>query len=284
MHPPPPLSAASDHAPPTSEVLAELLRRGVESMFAQALEAEADDHVRGHADLRSPEGRRMVVRNGYLPHRDVQCGVGVLRVRQPRVHDHRLNPDGSRMRFASRILPPYARRTDAIHRSDPDRFFGGLAQGDLTEALVQVLGGDRSKLPESVVADLRATWAEDRRQRRTRTFGAPAGPDRAPTRFWATEIPVDALPSAGTSEPTRTSPRCVLVLAGQLDEAPPELVEVILGSPGDDQDWLDLLLDLRRRGLEVRPECVTEDAVPSFWQALRRLSLRGRVEQMAKGG
>ena len=46
----------------------------------------------------------MVVRNGYLPERDLVTGVGPLKVCQPRVR-HR---DGQR--FTSAILPKYLRR------------------------------------------------------------------------------------------------------------------------------------------------------------------------------
>lgn len=45
-----------------------------------------------------------VVRNGYLPTREVLTGLGPVEVHQPRVRDRR--PVGEREAFASAILPP----------------------------------------------------------------------------------------------------------------------------------------------------------------------------------
>ena len=47
--------------------LTELLRTGARELIAQAVEAELQALLDQHADNRLRDGRRSVVRNGYLP-------------------------------------------------------------------------------------------------------------------------------------------------------------------------------------------------------------------------
>ena len=62
-----------------------------------------------HTAERDHEGKRLVVRNGSLPERALQTGLGPISVRQPRVNDRRQG-----QQFTSAILPPYLRRVASI--------------------------------------------------------------------------------------------------------------------------------------------------------------------------
>ncbi|VAX17386.1 hypothetical protein MNBD_NITROSPINAE02-1546 [hydrothermal vent metagenome] len=55
----------------------------------------------------------MIVRNGYHHERDIQTGIGGVKVKAPRVRDLRSDEDDP-IRFTSRILPPYLRRTKSL--------------------------------------------------------------------------------------------------------------------------------------------------------------------------
>ena len=68
------------------DVLNEILQKGAQQMLASAIENEVADYLEGHADQRDENGRRLVVRNGYLPAREIQTGIGQVAVRQPRVN------------------------------------------------------------------------------------------------------------------------------------------------------------------------------------------------------
>ena len=83
--------------------LTEVLRRGASKLLAQAIEAEVETLLAQYADRRDEQGRQAVVRNGYLPERDVQTGIGAVAVKVPRVRDR----SHSGIRFHSGILPPY---------------------------------------------------------------------------------------------------------------------------------------------------------------------------------
>ena len=95
--------------------LTEVLRNGARALLAQAVEAEVADFLGKHADLKTEDGRRRVVRHGHLPERDVMTGIGPVAVRQPRVRDREAATDApERIRFTPSILPPYMRRSKSI--------------------------------------------------------------------------------------------------------------------------------------------------------------------------
>ena len=117
----------------TRTFLDEIVRQGAQQMLRASLENEVQEYVARMMHLRDEDGRREVVRNGYLPERDVVTGVGPVRIEQPRVRDRR-----SGHRFTSRILPPILRRVPSIDAFNPHfvpegdldgGFFGG-ADGD----------------------------------------------------------------------------------------------------------------------------------------------------------
>jgi len=64
--------------------LTEILRRGARQLLAQALEAEVSLFLEQFAESTDERGRRRVVRNGYLPEREVQTGIGPVPARVPR--------------------------------------------------------------------------------------------------------------------------------------------------------------------------------------------------------
>jgi hypothetical protein len=72
-------------------------------MLQVALEKEVQLFLDEHAARVDKEGRRLVVRNGHLPAREIVTGAGALEIRQPRVRDKSADPE-QRVRFSSSIL------------------------------------------------------------------------------------------------------------------------------------------------------------------------------------
>lgn len=60
----------------------ELVREGARRMLQAALEAEVADYLRRHQAERDEEGRALVVRNGRLRERTIQCGAGELKIQR----------------------------------------------------------------------------------------------------------------------------------------------------------------------------------------------------------
>ena len=116
--------------------LTEVLQAGARELLAQAVEAEVSVFLGSHAALVDAAGRRRVVRNGYLPERFIQTGIGPVSVRQPRVRDR---GDGA-IRFTSAILPRYLRRAKSLEDLLPWLYLKGISTGDFGEALAALLG------------------------------------------------------------------------------------------------------------------------------------------------
>src|SRR3954466_6845776 len=94
--------------------LTAVLRSGARRLLAQAIEAEAEAFLAGMADRRLGAGRPRVVRHGHGPGRTVQTGIGPVEVRRPKIRDRAPAGSGDRVRFTSRILPRWARRTRSL--------------------------------------------------------------------------------------------------------------------------------------------------------------------------
>ena len=81
-------------------LLDELLRDGAQRMLQTAIEQEVRAYVEEHQASVSADGRRLVVRNGHLPARAIQTGLGVGRSEQPRIADRRA---GRKFRFIREV-------------------------------------------------------------------------------------------------------------------------------------------------------------------------------------
>ena len=75
---------------------------------------------------------------------------GPIEVKQPRVDDRRIDENGVRFRFTSKILPPYLRKTKAIEDLVPWLYLKGISTGEMPDALVH-LGFDGRALSATSV-------------------------------------------------------------------------------------------------------------------------------------
>lgn len=83
------------------------------------------EYVAQYLALKDEQGRQRVVRNGYLPERAVQTGIGAVPVRTPRARDR-----GGELKFSSSILPPYLRCTRSLEEVLPWLYLKGLSTSD----------------------------------------------------------------------------------------------------------------------------------------------------------
>ena len=74
------------------------------------------------------------MRNGYLPERELQTGVGPVTVRVPKVRAK----TGEAVTFRSALVPPYVRKTRSLEAALPWLYLKGVSTGEMSEAL-QVL-------------------------------------------------------------------------------------------------------------------------------------------------
>jgi putative transposase len=66
--------------------LTEVLRDGARKLVVQAVEAKFENFLLEVSE-RLEDGRSRIVRNGYLPKRDILTGIGQVSIQIPRVRD-----------------------------------------------------------------------------------------------------------------------------------------------------------------------------------------------------
>ena len=235
--------------------LTEVLRNGARALLAKAVEAEVAVFLDKHADLKTEDGRSRIVRHGHLPEREVMTGIGPVAVRQPRVRDRQaVAGDPARIRFSPSILPPYLRRSKSIETLLPVLYLKGISTGDFSEALTALLGKDAAGLSASAVGRLKDGWQDDHAQWSKRDLSA-----KRYVYVWADGIHLQVR--------LEDEKQCILVIIGATPEGRKELVGFTDGARESANDWRDLLLDLKRRGLAAQPELMIADGALGFWKA-----------------
>ncbi|NMD07901.1 MAG: IS256 family transposase [Phyllobacteriaceae bacterium] len=243
------------------DILTDILRRGAEEMLAMAIENEVAEYIARHAHLRDGEGRRLVVRNGHLPARTIQTGIGDMAVRQPRVNDKRIDSSGRRVRFSSSILPPYLRRTKSVEELIPWLYLKGVSTGDFTEALQALLGPQAQGLSATNIVRLKTIW-----QQEWAAWSKRSLEDKQYVYVWADGIHFNIrLEDPGNNK------QCILVLMGATADGRKELIAIADGYRESTQSWRELLLDAQKRGLRTDPKVATGDGALGFWAALREI-------------
>jgi transposase-like protein len=235
------------------DVMTEILRDGAQQMLAAAIEAEVTDWLDRHAHLKDDQGRRQVVRNGHMPERTITTGIGEVQVRQPRVRDRR--PDGEKVKFTSKILPPYLRKTKSIEDLIPWLYLKGVSTGEFPEALAALLGPDAAGLSATTVTRLKAHWEQEYVQWNKRSLDG-----KRYVYVWADGIHFNI-----RLEEDR---QCILVLMGATAEGKKELIAIHDGHRESELSWRELLLACKTRGLTVDPRLATGDGALGFWKAL----------------
>lgn len=242
--------------PGSADLLHEILRRGAQTLLAQAIEAEVAEWIDQHAHATDPQGRRQVVRNGYLPARKLVTGVGEVAIEQPRLHDRR--PAGERERFSSKLLPPYLRKTKSIEELIPYLYLKGISTGDFQEALSALLGPDCPGLSATTIVRLKTVWEQEYREWSARPLEG-----QEYVYVWADGI--------HTNIRLEEDRQCILVLMGATKDGRKELIAMTDGHRESAQSWRELLLDAKRRGLVVAPKLAVGDGALGFWKALAEI-------------
>lgn len=243
------------------DVLTEILRQGAQKMLATAIENEVVEYIAEHENQRDACGYRLVVRNGWLPARTIQTGVGPVEVEQPRVNDKRIDENGQRIHFSSNILPPYLRRTKSIDELIPWLYLKGISTGDFTEALQALLGPQAPGLSATNIVRLKESWQQEWADWSKRSLEG-----KYYVYLWADGVYFNIrLEDPGNNK------QCILVLMGATSDGRKELIAIAEGYRESAQSWRELLLDVKNRGLSQAAKLATGDGALGFWAALREI-------------
>ncbi|MGH2576478.1 MAG: IS256 family transposase [Actinomycetota bacterium] len=236
--------------------LDEICRRGAERMLAMALEVEVEERLERLRRHRDERGHALVVRNGHARPRQVMTSSGAIEVTAPRVDDRRMDPQtGERMRFASVILPAYARRSPKVIEVLPLLYLHGLSTKDFVPALSEFFGSS-SGLSAAAITRLSTSWSAEHE--------AFMGRDLSEVDY--VYVWVDGIHfSVRLGEDDRL---CVLVMVGVRTDGTKELVAICDGYRESTESWSELLRDLKRRGMAA-PVLAVGDGALGFWAAAR---------------
>jgi transposase-like protein len=235
--------------------LEELIRRGARELIQKAIEVEVEQLLAEYENVRTLRGQRAVVRNGYLPARNILTAIGNVEVRVPKVRDR----SGGGVKFHSALVPPYVRRSARVSAAISWLYLKGISTGDMSEALVALLGDQAKGLSPNVVSRLKAEWAAEYAQWMKR--------DLSGSRYvywWADGV----YTSLRGEDDAR---QCLLVIIGVRLDGKKELVTLGDGLRESKESWLELLRDLKARGLEVGPRLAVADGALGFWSALEEV-------------
>lgn len=251
------------------DVLTEILRNGAQKLLADAIENEVAAYLAEHADERDDAGRRLVVRNGYREPRQIVTGVGPVDIEPPRVNDRRVDENGQRIRFTSKILPPYLRRTKSLDELVPWLYLKGVSTGDFGEALAALVGPQAGGLSASTVTRLKAVWQTEWQDWSRRSLK-----DTRYVYVWADGVYFNV-----RLESVENRRQCILVLMGATAEGKKELIAIIDGYRESEESWRELLLDVKRRGLDTDPKLAVGDGALGFWSALAKVYPATRIQR-----
>jgi putative transposase len=234
-----------------NDSLTELLRQGARGLIEKAVESELQYFLSQYENVTDLNGRKTVVRNGYLPEREILTGLGPVEIKVPKVRDR----SGGGVKFNSAIVPPYVRKAKRVEAALPWLYLRGISTGNMQDALSVLLGAEANGLSPAVVSRLKTQWTED--------YLVWSRRDLADERYvyiWA-----DGVYSTLRGEDDRL---CLLVIIGVNEQGEKRLLALSDGYRESKASWLTVLQDLESRGLKQPPKLAIGDGALGFWAAL----------------
>lgn len=227
--------------------LEEWVRGKVQEFIQSLLEEEVTELLgRQRSERRRVVDSSTAYRNGYGKVRRLTLGCGTIRVRRPRVR-------GLAGRFASRVLPLFARRSKGVNQLIPQLYLHGLALGDFDLALRGLLGKE-APVSASTVARLKDQWQAEWHEWRGRSL---EGLDLV--YLW-----VDGVYVKAGLEKTKAA---LLVVIGGLVGGRKVVLAVEPGYRESTESWSEVLRDIKQRGMNC-PRLVIGDGNLGIWGAL----------------
>ena len=236
-----------------SDPISELLLAGARQLIAQAVEAEFQELLNEYSEQYTDDGKAAVVRNGYLPERELQTGLGPVTVRIPKIR----SKTGKPVTFCSALVPPYVRKTRSLEAALPWLYLKGISSGEMGEALKVLVGPEATGMSASTVSRLKQVWAQEYQS----WCNGRLDKDRW-VYVWA-----DGVYSGLRGEQEKL---CALVVIGVNERGEKHFLAIEDGVRESTQSWREVLLELKSRGLNP-PKLAIGDGAMGFWAALEEV-------------
>ncbi len=233
-----------------TDALTEMLQTGAQQLIHRAVQVELEELIEFHSGNLTEDGKAAVVRNGYLPERQIQTGIGPVTVRIPKVR----SKTGEPIIFQSALVPPYVRKTRSLEAALPWLYLKGISSGEMGDALKVLVGPEAKGLSASTVARLKQAWAQEYQHWCDRRLDQDQW-----VYIWA-----DGIYSGLRAEHAKL---CALVIVGVNERGEKHFLAIEDGIRESTQSWREVLLDLKSRGLNA-PQLAVGDGAMGFWAAL----------------
>lgn len=230
--------------------LTELLRAHAGQLLQAAINAEAAQLLAQYADRRAGDGRLALVRNGFLPEREIITGIGPVPVKVPRIRDR----GELGVKFESALVPTYVRRAASVDAVLPWLYLHGISQKDVGPALKALVGPDVANMSAPVISRLKRTWEAEYELWNQKDLSRDE---------WV-YVWVDGIYSNIRSQDHRL---CALVVIGVNERGEKHFLAIENGMRESKQSWREVLLNLKRRGLRA-PKVAIGDGALGFWAAV----------------
>lgn len=227
-----------------------VVRSAAQRMLAGALDAETTEFLQRLRGQKSSEAEGFRgYRNGYHRKRKVTTAVGTLTVRQPRISDVPADVG----RYESKLIRPYKRRSEGLDDLFPRLFVEGLATRDFEPSLRALVGEDAPLSPSSI-SRLNRQFKDEFGEWKKRPLS-----DLEIIYVWADGVYL----KAGISD----EKLCALIMMGADRSGKKHLLAIEEGYRESKDSWLELLRDLKARGMN-EPAIAVADGGLGFWAAL----------------
>ena len=233
-----------------------ILRAGARQLLG--IEAEVAAHIEAHADLTELRAGAVLSVTGTCRNARFRPG----------------SDDGEAAKSARPRSTGHG-RAHPFHVIDPAAlsqarqvgwlYLKGISSGDFSEALAALRVADAPGLTASTIGRLKAVWWDEYEAWQKRDLSA-----RRYVYFWADGVYFSRMDH---------DKQCVLVIIGADAMGNKDIVGMVDGYRESAQSWKELLLDLKRRGLETGPELAVDDGALGFWKALREVYGETRVQR-----
>jgi putative transposase len=141
-----------------------------------------------------------------------------------------------------------------MERLIPWLYLKGIPTGDFTDALAALVGNAAPGLSAATISRLKAGWEKDFQDWQKRDLTG-----KSYVYFWVDGIHCNV---------RMDDKQCLLVIIGATPEGKKELLAIEGGFRESELSWMQLLVDIKSRGLKICPNLCIGDGALGFWKAL----------------
>jgi transposase-like protein len=231
--------------------LGQMTKEVITQFYKELYYIEAKDWVDENNQILD-DGRNRLVFDG-CSRREILSINGMLDLQIPKIRDR--GDPLSKIGFTSSMLPKYVRRLDDFNQLLPWLYLNGFSTGQFEEVFRHLFGNGFKGLAPTTISRVISGWDGDFKE-----WSRTSLADGRYPYVWGDGVFFSMRGSKRDSH-------AILVLIGVNEEGRKEPLGISSGFREDGESWRDMLLDLRKRGLES-PLVAVGDGGLGLWKGL----------------